>query len=237
MWKVYLPSGRFAYRLKGGAIHAGLPLRSIIPTIDAPVLTVLAGTTRPMSGRRVAALAGASHPAVGAVLARLTEAGIVTATPQGPSVLYVANRDHLAWPAIEALTRLRGAALDLMRDSIGSWPIAPRTALLFGSFARADGDDSSDIDLLVVQPNMPSGARAAQGWQPRWENQVAELQERVQHATGNHVQVLDEDLGKLRRRVQAADPILDSWRADGLVLAGTATLDEVLLEAVAKERA
>lgn len=218
-------------------MHAGLPLRSIIPTIDAPVLTVLAGTTRPLSGRRVAALAGASHPAVGAVLARLTEAGIVTATPQGPSVLYVANRDHLAWPAIETLTRLRGAALDLMRDSIGSWPIAPRTALLFGSFARADGDDSSDIDLLVVQPDMSSGARAAQGWQQRWEHQVTELQERVQHATGNHLQVLDEDLGKLRRRVQAADPILDSWRADGLVLAGTATLDEVLLEAVAEERA
>jgi len=217
-------------------MHAGLPLRSIIPTIDAPVLTVLAGTTRPLSGRRVAALAGASHPAVGAVLARLTEAGIVTATPQGPSVLYVANRDHLAWPAIETLTRLRGAALDLMRDSIGSWPIAPRTALLFGSFARADGDDSSDIDLLVVPPSMPSGARAAQGWQQRWEHQVVELQELVQHATGNHVQVLDEDLGKLRRRVQAADPILDSWRADGLVLAGSGTLDEVLLEAVSKER-
>jgi hypothetical protein len=50
-------------------MHAGLPLRSIIPTIDAPVLMVLAGTTRPLSGRRVAALAGASHPAVGAVLA------------------------------------------------------------------------------------------------------------------------------------------------------------------------
>lgn len=221
-------------------MHAGLPLRSIIPTIDAPVLTVLAGTTGPLSGRRIAALAGASHPAVGAVLARLTEAGIVTATPQGPSVLYVANRDHLAWPAIDTLTRLRGAALDLMRDSIGSWPIAPRTALLFGSFARADGDDSSDIDLLLVQPIVPSGAGAAQGWQQRWEqrweHQVVELQERVQRATGNHVQVLDEDLGKLRRRVQAADPILDSWRADCLVLAGSATLDEVLLEAVAEER-
>ena len=217
-------------------MHAGLPLRSIIPTIDAPVLTVLAGTMRPMSGRRVAVLAGASHPAVGAVLARLTEAGIVTATPQGPSVLYVANRDHLAWPAIEALTRLRGAALDLLRGSISSWPIAPRTALLFGSFARADGDDSSDIDLLLVQPNVPPGARAAQGWQQRWEGQVVELQERVQRATGNHMQVLDEDLGKLLRRVQAADPILDSWRADGLVLAGSATLDQVLLEAVAKER-
>ena len=217
-------------------MHAGLPLRSIIPTIDAPVLTVLAGTTRPLSGRRVAALAGASHPAVGAVLARLAEAGIVTATPQGPSVLYVANRDHLAWPAIEALTRLRGAALDLMREDIGFWPIAPRAALLFGSFARADGDDSSDIDLLLVQPKRPAGARGGQGWQQRWEHQVVELQERVQRATGNHLQILDEDLGKLRRRLQAADPILYSWRADGLLLAGTATLDEVLLEAVAKDR-
>ena len=156
--------------------------------------------------------------------------------PAGATVLYVANRDHLAWPAIETLTRLRGAALDLMRADIGSWPIAPRTALLFGSFGRADGDHSSDIDLLLVQPNTPSGARAAQGWQQRWERQVVELQERVQRATSSHVQVLDEDLGKLWLRVPAADPILDSWRADRLVLAGTVTLDEVLLEAVAKDR-
>jgi hypothetical protein len=63
-----------------------------------------------------------------------------------------------------------------------------------------------------------------------------ELQERVQRATGNHLQILDEDLSKLRRRLQAADPILSSWRADGLFLVGTATLDEVLLEAVAKDR-
>lgn len=37
-------------------------------------------------------------------------------------------------------------------------------------------------------------------------------------------------------RLEAADPILDSWRADGMVLAGTATFDEVLVEAAAKER-
>ena len=217
-------------------MHAGLPLRSIIPTIDAPVLAVLAGTTRPLSGRRVAVLAGASHPAVRAVLARLTNAGIVNATPQGPSVLYVANRDHLAWPAIESLTRLRSAALDLMRDRIGAWQIAPRVALLFGSFARADGDDSSDIDLLLVPPNMPSSAQARHGWQQQWEHQVLDLQERVRRATGNHLQVLDEDLGKLRLRMRAADPILDSWRAEGRTLAGSATLDDVLRESVAKER-
>jgi len=218
-------------------MHAGLPLRSIIPTIDAPVLTVLAGTMRPLSGRRVAALAGASHPAVGAVLARLAEAGLVTATPQGSSVLYVANRDHLAWPAIEGLTRLRGAALDLMSDCIGSWPIAPRTALLFGSFARADGDDSSDIDLLLVPPEVPVGVSAAEQWRQRWDSQVGSLRERVERATGNHVQVLEEDVSKLSRRVLASDPILESWRADGLVMGGTASLDEVLAEAVARERA
>ena len=110
-------------------------------------------------------MAGASHPAVDAVLARLAEAGIVTATPQGPSVLYVANRDHLAWPAIETLTRLRGAALDLMRDSIGSWLLTPRTALLFESFARAD--DGSDIDLLLVQPKSPPRRKRATCWAGR----------------------------------------------------------------------
>jgi hypothetical protein len=92
-------------------VNVSLPLRSVVPTVDAPVLAVLAGTTRPLTGRRIARLAKASHGAVNAVLARLTRAGIVDAEQHGHATLYVANRDNLAWPGVQILADLRRATL------------------------------------------------------------------------------------------------------------------------------
>ena len=60
----------------------GQPARSLVPTVDAPVLLALHATTRPLTGRRLATLAGASHTAVNAILGRLTRAGVVLAERQ-----------------------------------------------------------------------------------------------------------------------------------------------------------
>ena len=47
-------------------------------------------------------------------------------------------------------TVISTALLDGLRDRIAAWPIAPVHASLFGSAARRDGDERSDIDVLVV---------------------------------------------------------------------------------------
>ena len=73
----------------------GQPARSLVPTVDAPVLLALHATTRPLTGRRLATLAGASHTAVNAILGRLTRAGVVFAERQGSAVLPQANRKHV----------------------------------------------------------------------------------------------------------------------------------------------
>ena len=46
-----------------------------------------------------------------------------------------------------------GARLDAMRAEIASWQTEPVTALCFGSFARGEGDEDSDVDLLLVRPS------------------------------------------------------------------------------------
>ena len=198
-------------------MHAGSPIRSVIPSLEGPVLSVLAGTTAPLSGRRVASLAGASHPAATACLGRLARAGIVTASPQGPSILYTANREHLAWPAIEALANLRTKTLGLLRVTTSGWEVAPEAALVFGSFARGDGDETSDIDMLFVRP---AGLDDDPSRRRQWHEQLSSLGDLVERATGNSVQLLDEDLPKLRRRLDAGDPILTSWAQDGIELTG-----------------
>lgn len=216
-------------------MHVGLPVRSVIPTVDAPVLAVLAGTTLPLTGRRIARLAGASHGAVNAVLARLVRGGLVDAERYGNAIVYTANRDHLAWPAIQSLADLRLATLELLRRELGQWTTPPLTAIVFGSFARGDGDDGSDIDLLVVRPVSLSTAGEAASEQ--WLGQVEALQVRVRRATGNACQVLDLTLDRLGRHARESDPLVTSWRTDGLHVAGEplpATLASAVTESVSR---
>lgn len=193
------------------------PIRGIIPGLEAAVLEVLAGTTMPLSGREIERLSGeGSHRGVQLVLRRLVTQGVALAEPRGNAVYYTANREHLAWEAIEALTGLRGALRDRLAAAIGSWRQAARHASLYGSAARGDGDATSDIDILLVRP-----AKVTQESEP-WETQVTELREQATAWTGNAVQIFDIDEARLAEHVAARDPLVAGWLADGELLAGTA---------------
>jgi predicted nucleotidyltransferase len=195
-------------------MHLGQPARSLIPTVDAPVLLALHATTRPLTGRRLATLAGASHTAVNAILGRLTRAGIVLAERQGSAVLYRANSDHVGWAVVEALAGMRRSALDAMRAEIANWQTAPVTALCFGSFARGEGDEDSDVDLLLVRPS------AVAELDDTWDRQQQALSDLVQRVTGNDCQILAIDLPRLLRHVELDDPLVSNWLHDGVLLSG-----------------
>ena len=82
------------------------PLTVLVPSLDGPVLEALARTSRPVTGREAHRLAGAgSESGVRLVLARLVEHGLVNATQAGKATLYVANREHIAWPLVEGLVK------------------------------------------------------------------------------------------------------------------------------------
>jgi len=111
------------------------PLRSLAPTVDVDVLTVLAHTRTPLTGRAVARLAGRSVARVQAVLLRLTDEGLVDRQEAPPSHRFSLNRDHLlAQPvllAVSAAARLK----DLIRDDLATWEPPVVHASLFGSRA------------------------------------------------------------------------------------------------------
>lgn len=180
------------------------------------MLLALYATTRPLTGRRLATLAGASHTAVNAILGRLTRAKIVLAECQGSAVLYRANRDHVGWAVVEALAGMRRSALEAMRAEIASWQTAPVTALCFGSCARGEGDEDSEVDLLLVRPS--DVAELAD----TWDRQRQALRDLARRATGNDCQVLDIDLPRLLRHVDLDGPLVSNWLHDGVLLSGMA---------------
>jgi predicted nucleotidyltransferase len=174
-------------------VDVGAPHRVITSGTDADVLRVLASVTGRLTGRQVARLAGAGAPeTVQRSLRRLTALGLVEGEEAGRSRLYRLNRDHLAAPAVLALSSLRAALVDEVRGRVRALDPAPVAAALFGSAARGDGSAESDIDLLVVRP---PGVDV-----DVWADRLIEVGRDLERRTGNRVSIHDittEDAARL----------------------------------------
>lgn len=191
------------------------PHTAVASGIDTDVLVALAGTTRPLTGRRVAELVGHSQRGVLTALDRFVEHGLVLRTAAGRALMHELNRDHLAAGAVELLAGMRTEFLSRLRAAFAEWEVAPVHASIFGSAARGDGDTSSDIDLFVVRPASVDEETAA------WRSQVEGLIENVRSWTGNHVAVIEHDESDVRRLRRSEPPVLEELRRDGIDLVGT----------------
>lgn len=181
------------------------PISSVIPSLDGPVLAALAGTTMPLNLTQIHRLAGkGSLTGVRRVLVRLVATGIVAEGPGG----YVLNRNHVASPAIQALASQWGSCIERIRSAIDEWPEPPHLVGIFGSAARRDGDEDSDIDILVVS-DTPDG-----------DQRGAELADAVQQWTGNPAHVVSVTSTDLQRMRRARERVLDEWARDLIVIAG-----------------
>jgi predicted nucleotidyltransferase len=188
---------------------------AVAPTVEGDVLVVLAGTTQPLTGRRVARLARrGSVAAIAKALNRLVSQGIVLRQEVPPASLYTLNRRHLAAPAVETLALIRTELLDRLRDALSTWNIPPVHASLFGSAARGDGDIDSDIDIFLVRP-----ARA-DAEDPTWEAQLRDLGEAVLAWTGNDASIIDFAERDIEQMRNENPPVLGDLQRDGIDLAG-----------------
>ena len=188
------------------------PSQTITPTLDGPVLAVLARAGRPLTvGEVTAESVRGSEIGVRRCLARLVDQGIVRATEMGRNRVHELNREHLAAPAAELLGDLRLKLWKQLRRELRRWKVAPYHASVFGSAARGDGGDDSDIDILLVHPPFPGDPKprrhatvlrsmalklsappsCSEAEAAIWEKQIGQLRVRVRSWTGNHVQVVD----------------------------------------------
>ncbi len=218
LWAIEEPYG--ACRRHMGAIVAILmnvsrPHTAICPTLDSEVLTVLAGTTRPLTGREVARLTGrTSHRGVADVLSRLVEHGLVERQEAGRALLFTLNREHLAAPAVEILAGMRAELLRRIRELVGAWEIAAAHISIFGSTARGDGGTQSDIDVFVVRPDAVSED------DPRWRQQLDELAENIERWTGNKASIAEVAADKIGSIFADGRPIVAELRSDAISLNG-----------------
>lgn len=198
------------------------PMTSVVPTLEGRVLQVLARTDFPLSGSRVASfIPSSSNAGVRKALTRLVEQGMVLSSSAPPAVLYVANRKHLMWDAIEQLViasdsaRLRLFRIigGIVRELLGDQEAEYTSVALFGSTARGDSHPGSDIDLLLVTRNDSADDLKV-------DTLVARLIAEVQDATGNEVNVYPASRTRLDSLVKSGDPMVASWIRDARTLIG-----------------
>ena len=186
-------------------MDVSMPIMTVVPSLDGPVLAALAATTEPMGLGTVHNRAGrGSKSGVRSVLLRMVDDGLVIEVPGG----YLLNRDHLAAPAVELLASLHGELTNRIRSVVEEWNIAPTLVGLFGSAARRDGDANSDIDVLVVSDD------------PDLDESVDALAEQIRRWTGNRAQVIGRSPNEIARLRRAKEPILAEWTRDLVVIAG-----------------
>ena len=222
------------------------PTRAITPTLDGPILAALASAGRPLTVGEIATQAPrGSEIGVRKAVGRLVDQGIVTATQMGRNVVHELNRDHVAAPAAAALAGLRNELWTRLRETLDGWALKPMYASVFGSAARRDGGPESDIDLLLVHPNLPGDKRppkrdkgfwgqlndVAAGWASQvplasngadWLTQVDQLRAKVQRWTGNPLQVVDVSLWQWAGMRNTDPALFDQIARDGVTVAGQA---------------
>jgi len=191
------------------------PISTVVPSLDGPVLQVLARSDEGLSGRQIHKLAGSGSVAgVRLVLQRLAVTGLVHVDDLGNSLLYRLNRKHLVAPIVELLADLRSTLISRITDEISGWRTPPVHASVYGAIARGDGDLDSDVDLLLIRPDHLDAGDVL------WEDQAGRLVQTVVDLTGNPAHVFELSRTELAGHLATEDPILNDWAHPSIQLSG-----------------
>ena len=192
------------------------PFSTLFPGARGGVLTVLAATEKPLTGRTVASLTQphASLRAVQTALDDLALNGVVLREHVGRAHLYTLNRSHLAAPAVLGLANMRQELLDRIRTEVSTWAVESEATWMFGSAARGDADAHSDIDLLIVRPDHIDGDDQT------WLQQILEISEHVHDWTGNACEILELSVTELNAASGRDDRLVTELRRDAVHVTG-----------------
>jgi hypothetical protein len=187
------------------------PTRAISSTLDGSVLAVLAGAGRALTAGEIAELAPrGTEVGIRRSVDRLVLQGIVIATQMGRNRVHELNREHIAAPAAEVLSGLRLELWRRLRERLGTWDPAPTHAWVYGSAARGDGDENSDIDVLLVRPlfqhdgdegsimdlvakvlALKAKTLIPSAREDEWDIQTDRLHDQVRRWTGNSLHIVE----------------------------------------------
>lgn len=187
------------------------PFAALAPVgLDSQVLTVLSRSRDHLTADQIHRVLP-EHGSLSGVrksLDRLLRQGIVSERAAGHTSGYALNQDHLLINAVLMVADAKSALTTRIRETVQQqFSFEPTLVVMFGSAARGDMSDDSDIDLLFV---IPDGVPEEQA-----EDQLSDLAHSVLTWTGNTV-----DLLSYREEEVISAPIFNSVIREGIEILG-----------------
>ena len=169
-----------------------------------------------MTGRALARVAGLSQSTAQRALGRLRDSGLVVVEQAPPALVYRANVEHLAMPALQALLRLDERLRAGLVEQVADWQQPPASLVVYGSVARGKATATSDVDVLVVRPDTIEPDEAI------WQGQLAGLADRVVRWTGRRASVVEMSAREAGDGMASLEPFLIEADRDGWLIYGAA---------------
>ena len=189
------------------------PARALAPGLTVPVLRALSRRSTPATASQIwRAARGGTLAGVQRACDRLVAHGLVETDEAGGRQVYYLNHDHLLYDAAMATVAATGVLSRRMATAVERWEVPPRSAVLFGSAARGDGDVESDVDLLLVRPGKAPAAV--------WHRQVHDLAGAVRRWTGNRLEIVDVPLSEARLLRRDNERLFRALVDEGITLYG-----------------
>jgi predicted nucleotidyltransferase len=170
------------------------------------VLSTLLRTDARLTGRQVHALVSDRHSlwSVQEALKAWAQLGEVHTQSIGRAVVHAINEDHCTVAPLRSLLDPMAALTETAAQIVGD---RVEAIILFGSVARGEAHEGSDIDLAVI---------AQSGWDGR-----VDLEDAIRKRLGNDCDALVFTAGDFARLAAAHEPVVDEILVDGIPLIGT----------------
>ncbi|MGQ0849749.1 MAG: nucleotidyltransferase domain-containing protein [Actinomycetota bacterium] len=194
------------------------PAATLLSRVDSAVLAVLFRSAHPLTVREVQRLVDSgSYEGVRLALRKLTHSGLLDVDERTSGTFYLLNREHVAFPAVEALFTMRQRLTQQVAETIANWPHPPLHASFFGSYVRREGDVESDIDVLVIFDDKVYAN------ENRWTEEVGSLERAIRRWSGNTATVLTMSARDLRAMASGkrATGLWKSMSTESVLVYGT----------------
>lgn len=161
-------------------------------------------------GREIQRRTGLTPRSLQTELSRLESLEVVRRRREGRLVRYELNEGNPRWRALRALVRELADPVDVVRNALSDVP-GIQACFIFGSFARGDTREDSDVDVFLLGEDIPERV----------------LYQRTMEASillGREVNVVQMTCDDLAQRIQSGSSFIrDVLRRPKLWLVGSET--------------
>lgn len=175
------------------------------------------------SGRSLARIAGVSSAQTNSLLRRLVLLGLVTQSSKPPSLLFELNRANLLVERLRPIFELEAERNSWLAGRLRSLSISPIAGVVFGSVARGEDDENSDLDLFLLWPDDNGGSELV------WE-ELAEIRQDFSELFGNELSLVHAKVSELSESIESRRRFARQLIEDGEPIFGGALIAELAKE-------